>query len=124
MCAGARPDREQHALAFVVAAAVGVRLAEVAGDDRTVDGADDLAEQDLRGFARQDVAAADATLGTHDACALQCEQDLLEVGLGESGAVGDLAHRRGCSTIAVEGERQERAAGVVTAGRNLHSGAS
>ena len=36
------PDRQQHALALVVAGAVGVRLAEVAEDDRPVDRADDL----------------------------------------------------------------------------------
>ena len=35
------PDGQQHALALVVAGAVGVGLAEVAGHDRAVDGADD-----------------------------------------------------------------------------------
>ena len=34
--------REQHALALVVAGAVLVGLAEVAGHDRAVDGGDDL----------------------------------------------------------------------------------
>ena len=39
------PDGQQHALALVVAGAVGVGLAEVAGHDRPVDRADDLAER-------------------------------------------------------------------------------
>ena len=41
------PDGEQHALALVVARAVGVGLAEVAGLDRAVDRRDDLGQGDL-----------------------------------------------------------------------------
>ena len=84
----------QHALALVVAGAVLVRLAEVAERDRTVDGRHDLGQADLRRVAGEHVAAADAALGAHQAGALQGEQDLLEVGLGEAGALGDVAHRR------------------------------
>ena len=43
------PDGQQHALALVVAGAVGVGLAEVAGGDRAVDGADDLRQRDPAG---------------------------------------------------------------------------
>ena len=89
------PDGQQHALALVVAGAVLVGLAEVADHDRPVDGADDLAEGDLLRVAGQHVAAADAPLRAHQPGALEGQQDLLEVGLGEAGALGDVAHRRG-----------------------------
>lgn len=42
-----RPDRKEHALAFVVACSVLVGLAEVAGLDRAVHGAYDLAQSDV-----------------------------------------------------------------------------
>ena len=89
------PDGEQDALALVVAGAAGVGLAEVAGHDRAVDRRDDLGQGDLLGRAGEHVAAADAPLGADEAGALQGQQDLLEVGLGEAGALGDVAHRGG-----------------------------
>ena len=46
------PDREQHALALVVAGAVLVRLAEVAERDRPVDGRQDLATAGSRPVGR------------------------------------------------------------------------
>ena len=46
------------------------------------------------GVAGEHVAAADAALGAHQPGALEGEQDLLEVGLGQAGALGDVAHRR------------------------------
>jgi hypothetical protein len=101
-----------------------VGLAEVTGDDRPVDRADDLAEQDLGRFAGEHVAAADPALGAHDARALEREEDLLEVGLGQAGAVGDLAHGGRRAALAVERERQQRSARIVAAGRDLHSAAS
>lgn len=75
------PDGEEHALAFVVASAVLVGLAEVAGLDRPVDGADDLAESDVGRRAGQDVAAADPPLRADQAGSFECQQDLLQVGL-------------------------------------------
>jgi len=88
----------------VVAGAVLVRLAEVTGDDGAVDGADDLRQRDLARRPGQDVAAADAALRPHEAGALEREQDLLEVRLGERGPLGDVANRRG--TLALRVERQ------------------
>lgn len=41
------PDRKQDALPFVIARSVCVRFAEVAKNDGTVDGADDLSQRDL-----------------------------------------------------------------------------
>ena len=87
------PDRQQHALALVVARAVLVRLAEVADGDGPVDRADDVAEGDRAGLAGQHVAAAHAPLRAHQAGALEREEDLLEVGLGQARALGDVAHR-------------------------------
>ena len=44
------PQGEQDALAFVVAGAVGVGLAEVAGHDRALDRAHDLGHRDVSGL--------------------------------------------------------------------------
>ena len=66
------------------------------------------------GRAGQHVAAADAPLGAHQPGALEGEQDLLQVRLGEAGALGDVAHRRRPVGVGVEGQRQQRPAGVVT----------
>ena len=114
--AGLVPDGDQHALALVVAGPVLVRLAEVAERDRPVDGRHDLRQLDVGRVPGEDVAAADAALGAHQPGALQGEQDLLEVGLGEPRALGDVAHRRRPVVVGVERQRQQRPAGVVTSG--------
>ena len=62
--AGLGPERQEYALALVVAGPVGVGLAELTRDDRAVDRRDDLGQRDGVGRAGQHVAAADATLGT------------------------------------------------------------
>ena len=72
------------------------------------------------GGAGEHVAAADAALGAHQPGALQGEQDLLEVGLGEAGALGDVADRCRARLVGVQGERQQRPAGIVTSGRHSH----
>ena len=87
------PHGQQDALALVVAGPVLVGDAEVARHDGPVDGRDDLGERDLLGRAGQHVAAADAPLGPDEAGTLQGEEDLLEVGLGEPGALGDVPDR-------------------------------
>ena len=110
----------QHALALVVAGAVLVRLAEVAERDRAVDGRHDLRQPDVLRVAGEHVAAADAALGAHQPGALEGEQDLLEVRLRQAGALGDVAHRRRAVGVGVEGERQQRPAGVVAPGRDAH----
>lgn len=75
------PHGEEDALAFVVAGAVLVRQPEIAGDDRTVDSADDLREGDLARVPGEDVAASHASFGPDEAGALQREQDLFEIWL-------------------------------------------
>ncbi len=119
MAADVGPHLEQDALAFVVARAVRVRLAEVAGHDRSVDRGDDLAERDLLRSTREHVATADAALGANEPGALQCQQNLFEIRLGESGAFGDVTHGRGPDVV-VQREAQQRPAGVITPRRHLH----
>ena len=70
--------------------------------------------------AGEHVAAADAALRPHEPGALEGEQDLLEVGLGEAGALGDVAHRGRALLVGVQRQREQRPAGVVTSGRDLH----
>ena len=115
------PHGEEHALALVVAGPAGVRFPEVPGHDGTVDGRDDLGERDVLDRAGQHVAAADAALGAHEPRPLQGEQDLLEVGLGQSRAVGDVADRGGRAGRAVQGEREQGPAGIVAARGHLHA---
>ena len=84
---------------------------------------DDVGQGDLLRRAGQHVAAADAPLRAHEPGALQGQQDLLEVGLGEAGALGDVAHRRRPAR-----RRAARArpgpGGVVAPRRHLHRAAS
>ena len=90
--AGLVPDRDQDALAFVVAGTVAVRLAEVADRDRSVDRRDDLRQLDSGWVPGQDIAATDAAFGAHQPGALEGEEDLLEVWLGQPRSLGDIAH--------------------------------
>ena len=115
------PHRQQDALALVLAGPVLVGPPEVAGHDGPVDGAHDLAQRDLLGRPGEDVAPADAALGAHQPGSFQGEQDLLEVGLGEPRALGDVAHRRRALRVVVQRQREQGAAGVVAAGRDLHA---
>lgn len=101
-----RPHGQQHALPLVIARAVLVRFAEIAGDDGPVNRAHNLTQGDLLGRPSQDVATPDPSLGTHQTGALQGEENLLEVGLGQTGALGDVANRRRLAGTRVQGERQ------------------
>ncbi len=73
------------------------------------------------GRSGQHVAAADPPLRPHQPGTLEREQDLLEVGLGQAGALGDVAHRRRACVVGVQREREQRPAGVVTSGRDPHA---
>ncbi len=115
------PHTEQDALTFVVARAVLMGSAEVAGYDRPVDGADDLAERDVVGRAGQDVAPAHAPLRSDQPGTLERQQDLLEVGLGQARALSDVAHRgRGAPVLGMECEREQCPGCVIAPGRDLH----
>ena len=90
-------------------------------DDRAVDRATRSRDSVISsGGAGEHVAAADAPLRAHQPGALEREQDLLEVGLGEAGALGDVAHRGRARLVGVQREREQRPAGVVAPGRDLH----
>ena len=115
------PHGEQDALALVVAGPARVGLPEVARHDGAVDGRDDLGEGDVLGRPRQHVAAPDATLGAHEAGPLQGEQDLLQVGLGKSRAVGDVAHRGRRALGTAQGEGEQGPAGIVATRGHLHA---
>ena len=108
------PHGEQHALALVVTGAILVGLAEIARDDGAVDGGDDLRQGDGLGRARQHVAAADAALGANEPDALQCQEDLLEVRLGQAGALCEVAYRRRARRIVMQRKAEKRSARVVT----------
>jgi hypothetical protein len=114
------PDGQQHALPLVVAGAVLVGLAEVARHDGSVHGADDLTEGDLRRRAGEYIAPADPALRSNEACALQGEENLLEVRLRQPSALGDVTNRRRWGFARPQGEREQRTAGVVAPRRDLH----
>ena len=114
------PDREQHALALMVAGAILVRLAEISKDDGSVNRRDDVREPDLGGRFGQDVSAADASLRPDESRTFEGEKNLLQIGLGEPCAFGNVSDGGGTSRLRVEGEGQECPAGVVTSGRNAH----
>jgi hypothetical protein len=86
------PYAEQHALALVIARAVLMRLAEVSSGDRPVNGRDNLSQSYSFGGPGENVTPSDAALRSDQSDALQTEQDLLKVGLGESGALGEVAY--------------------------------
>jgi hypothetical protein len=114
------PDAQEHALALVVAGAVLVGFAEITGDDRPVNGRNDLGERDALCRARQHVAATDAALGAHETDAFEAQKDLFEVGLGQARSLGEVADRGRRGEVGPQGEAQQRTAGVVTPGRNSH----
>ena len=95
MLAHLRPHGQQGALAFVVAGTPGVGLTEVTDDDRPVDRRHHLAQRQLLRCSGQYVPTTHAPLGTHEAGALQSQEDLFQVGLGEPGALGDIPDRGG-----------------------------
>ena len=115
------PDCEQDALTFVVTGAILMRLAEIAESDRAVDSSNDHPDRDLGWIASHDIAAADAALGPHQTCALERKQNLLEVGLGQTCALRNVAHR-GRQAVVVQDQRQQRAARVISPRRDRHGG--
>jgi hypothetical protein len=78
------------------------------------------AESDRGGLTGEDVTAADAPLRSHEPCAFQGQQDLLEIGLRQTGALGDVADGRRPVAVTVKGERHQRTARIVTSRRHLH----
>ena len=75
-------------------------------DDRPVDRAHDLGQRDLGRRPGEHVPATHAPLRPHEAGALEREEDLLQVGLGEAGALGDVTDRCRSRLVGVQCERQ------------------
>lgn len=98
-----------------------MRFAEVSDGDRTIDRGDDLGQLDIGGLAGECVTAADTALGTDEAGSLQREKNLLEIGLGQTGAFCDVANRRRAGLRLVEGQAQKSPTRIVTTGRNTHA---
>lgn len=115
------PDGEQHALSLVVARTILMRLAEIAESDRAVDCSNDHPDRDLGRVASHDVPAADAALGSHQPGPFERQQDLLEIRLGQTCALCDVAHR-GRPAVVIENQGQQRAACVVSPRRDRHDG--
>ena len=114
------PHRKQGALALVVAGPPGMGLAEVADHDGPVHGRHHLAQGQLLRQPGQDVATAHAPFGTHQAGALQGQEYLLQVGLGKPRALGDVPDG-GRLVAAVQRQRQQRPAGVITTRGHPHA---
>ena len=72
--------------------------------------------------ALREEMSLEALRKAHQAGALEGQQDLLQVGLGEAGALGDVAHGGGTRLVGVQREREQCTAGVVASGRHLHAG--
>ncbi len=104
----------------MIARAVLVGVAEVASLNRAVNRSDDLRQADLVGGTGKQVSAANATLGLDQPCAFEREQDLLQIWLGEPGAFCDVPDRLWSERVDMERHGQQRSAGVVTSGRDLH----
>ena len=71
------------------------------------------------GAVGEHVAAADTPLRAHQSGALHRQQDLLQIGLRQRRALGDLLHRGG-PFAAAECEREEGAGRVIAARRDFH----
>lgn len=114
------PHGKQHALALVVASAILVRWAEIPGHDRTVDGADDLAQGDLLRRSCENVAASYSALGTDETGAFERQQDLLQIRLRKARPLCDVADR-GWRYVLAKCQGEQRAACIVPTSRYLHA---
>jgi len=118
--AGDIPDCEQHALTLVVAGTVLVGLAEITDRDGAVNGRDDVGHLDVCRGLREDVAATDTALRTHESGALQGEKYLLEVGLGQAGSFRDVTNGRRSGLGGMQSQGQQRPARIITSRGHSH----
>lgn len=118
--AGLLPDGKEDALTLVITRPVLVGFAEVSEDDRPVDGRDDLRQADVTRGAGERVSAPDAPFRLHETSPFQGQEDLLEVGLWESRAFGDVANRDGTGIGVVQGQAQKGPARIIASRRHPH----
>ena len=90
---GLLPDGQQNALTLMIARTILVRFPEVTQCDRTIDRRNHLVQTNLGGWASQGVAATDPPFRADQTGTFQCEQDLFQIRLGETRALGDVTHR-------------------------------
>jgi hypothetical protein len=76
-----------------------VGLAKIAGRDGAIDRGHNLGQGDRLGGAREHVSTADSTFRADESDPLQTEENLLEIGLGQSRAFSEVANRRGRTVI-------------------------
>jgi hypothetical protein len=119
--AGDLPHGEQHALSFMVTRAVLMRCAEIAEGDRAVDRRHNFRQPDLLRRSSEYVTPTDTALGAHEPGALQRQQNLLEVRLGECGALCDVSNRRRPGALAMQRKRQQCPTGIVPTSRYTHA---
>jgi len=110
------PDAEQNALAFVVARPIPVGLAKVTGDNRSIHRGHNFGQGNSVGRSSQEVPPADSPLGAHQTNSLEGEQNLLEVGLRESGAGGQVSNTDRQFEIFAKRQAQQGSTGVVATG--------
>ena len=91
-------------MSLVVARTVLVRLPEVAKGDRAIGCGDDVREANVFRALGEHVSATDAALGLDESRAFQDEENLFEVGLGETSSGGNVTHGSGARVVAVEGK--------------------
>ena len=87
------PNSEQDTLSLVVTRAVLMGLAEVAKGDGAIYGRNYVRQTNIAWSFSQYVAAANSALRAHKSGAFQCEQNLFEVWLWQSGAFGNVSDR-------------------------------
>ena len=97
-----------------------MRLTEVANRDRTIDGRDDLRQTDIGRLTGQRVSTTDSALGANQTGAFQGEQDLFEIGLGETRPLGDVAYGCGAVLRLVQREAEEGTTCIVSPSRYAH----
>jgi hypothetical protein len=98
------PDGEKDAMSLVIACAVLVRLSKIAKRDWAISCRNDLRKQDVLRRSSEHVPATDAALGLHESGALEDEQDLFEIRLGQTCSRSDVTYRGWSAFAGVKSE--------------------
>ena len=111
---GCIPNREQDTLALMVTCPVGVRFAEISECDGPINCREDLRKANVGGFASEYIPAPHTSFRTNNSCAFERKQDLLEVWLGECGALGNVSNRGWAGVVSSKSEGEQCPTGIVT----------
>ena len=110
------PDGQQHALSFVVAGTILVRLAEIAERDRSINCGDDLGEANLICGSRKYVSTTHAALALDQPRTFKCKENLLQIGLRQTCAVSNVADAGWPGGILMQSERQQGPTCIISTG--------